>query len=96
MQIFIKLPYSKTITIDCDETTTIKQLKYLIYKKTKREKFTTFSSHQKLRYGIQYLQNFNKFLISSSGLFTKFSYLASYIESLNLTFQKLIILKYRL
>ena len=61
MQIFIKLPYSKTITIDCDETTTIKQLKYLIYKKTKRAGLTTLSSHQKLRYGIKYLQNFNKF-----------------------------------
>lgn len=61
MQIFIKLPYSKTITIDCHETTTIKQLKYLIYKKTKREKLTTLSSHQKLRYGIKYLYNFDKF-----------------------------------
>ena len=61
MQIFIELPYNKTITIDCNETTTIKQLRYLIYKKTKRSRLTILSSHQKLRYGIKYLKNFDNF-----------------------------------
>ena len=61
MQIFVKIPYGKTITVDCEKTTTIKQIKYIIYKKTKREKMPTISSHQKLRYGIKYLKNFDKF-----------------------------------
>lgn len=61
MQIFIKIYYYKTITIDCNKNLTIKKLKYLIYKKTKKKNFPVYSSQQKLRLGNKYLINFHKY-----------------------------------
>lgn len=58
MQIFVRMPYAKTITIDCTLETSIKQIKYLIYKKSLASKYPVYSSQQNLRYGSKKLINF--------------------------------------
>ena len=52
------MPYAKTITIDCNPETSIKQIKYLIYKKSLASKYPVYSAQQNLRYGSKKLINF--------------------------------------
>jgi len=58
MQIFVKLPFSKTLTIDCTPNSSIKKLRHSIFLKTKSIGKPILSANQNLRFGSKRLVNF--------------------------------------